>query len=82
MIRNLLILAFTSLISLMAVAQTTSWPAPNRPITFINPFPPGGAVDAFGRPLAKQLSVQLNEDRKSTRLNSSHSQQSRMPSSA
>ena len=49
MIRNLLILAFTSLISLMAVAQTTSWPAPNRPITFINPFPPGGAVDAFGR---------------------------------
>ena len=61
MIRNLLILAFTSLISLMAVAQTTSWPAPNRPITFINPFPPGGAVDAFGRPLAKQLSVQLND---------------------
>jgi len=61
MIRNLLILAFTSLISLMAVAQTTSWPAPNRPIAFINPFPPGGAVDAFGRPLAKQLSVQLND---------------------
>ena len=61
MIRNLLILAFTSLISLMTVAQTTSWPAPNRPITFINPFPPGGAVDAFGRPLAKQLSVQLND---------------------
>lgn len=61
MIRNLLILAFTSLISVMAVAQTTSWPAPNRPITFINPFPPGGAVDAFGRPLAKQLSVQLND---------------------
>ena len=61
MIRNLLILAFTSLISLMAVAQTTSWPAPNHPITFINPFPPGGAVDAFGRPLAKQLSVQLND---------------------
>ena len=61
MIRNLLILAFTSLISLMAVAQTTLWPAPNRPITFINPFPPGGAVDAFGRPLAKQLSVQLND---------------------
>lgn len=61
MIRNLLILAFTSLISLMAVAETTSWPAPNRPITFINPFPPGGAVDAFGRPLAKQLSVKLND---------------------
>ena len=28
--------------------------------TFINPFPPGGAVDAFGRPLSRQLAKQLN----------------------
>ena len=61
MIRNILIFAITSLISLSAVAQGGSWPTPNRPITFINPFPPGGAVDAFGRPLAKQLSLQLND---------------------
>jgi tripartite-type tricarboxylate transporter receptor subunit TctC len=62
--RNILVLGFTalfSLFSLTAGAQSTSWPSPNKPITFINPFPPGGAVDAFGRPLAKQLSVQLND---------------------
>ena len=62
--RNILVLGFTALFSLFSLtvgAQSTSWPSPNKPITFINPFPPGGAVDAFGRPLAKQLSVQLND---------------------
>jgi tripartite-type tricarboxylate transporter receptor subunit TctC len=53
MIRNLLILAFTSLTFTDGGPQTTRWPAPNRPITFINPFPPGGAVDAFGRPVGQ-----------------------------
>ena len=64
MLRKILVLATASLLSLvtlMASAQNTAWPAPNKPITFINPFPPGGAVDAFGRPLAKQLSTQLND---------------------
>ena len=57
----LLLASLLSLLSLTAGAQNNAWPAPNKPITFINPFPPGGAVDAFGRPLAKQLSVQLND---------------------
>ena len=57
----LLLASLLSLLSLTAGAQNSSWPASNKPITFINPFPPGGAVDAFGRPLAKQLSVQLND---------------------
>ena len=64
MLRKILLLAgagLLSLVSMVAGAQNTSWPAPNKPITFINPFPPGGAVDAFGRPLAKQLSTQLND---------------------
>ena len=59
--KKILLLIAISLLSILGFAQTGSWPAPNRPITFINPFPPGGAVDAFGRPLAKQLSVQLND---------------------
>ena len=61
MLKNILLFLISSLIGLSATAQTSSWPAPNKPITFINPFPPGGAVDAFGRPLAKQLSAQLND---------------------
>ena len=38
----------------------------------------------YGDPLKKNRGIKLpgNKDRKSTRLNSSHSQQSRMPSSA
>ena len=62
--KNILLLVVTSLLSLLSLsagAQNTSWPASNKPITFINPFPPGGAVDAFGRPLAKQLSTQIND---------------------
>ena len=40
-----------------AAAQTPSWP--QRPITFIVPFAAGGGTDAFARPLAAQLDVQL-----------------------
>ena len=40
----------------------------------------GGAYEAVG--LGVRVATELVRDRKSTRLNSSHSQQSRMPSSA
>jgi tripartite-type tricarboxylate transporter receptor subunit TctC len=59
MLKKLIFLTLSSLLTLTVGAQTSSWPTPGKPITFINPFPPGGAVDAFGRPLAKQLSTQL-----------------------
>ena len=59
MLKKSILLAVVSLIALTAGAQTSFWPSPGKPITFINPFPPGGAVDAFGRPLARQLSTQL-----------------------
>lgn len=59
MLKKLILLTFGGFLALTAGAQTSSWPTPGKPITFINPFPPGGAVDAFGRPLAKQLSTQL-----------------------
>ncbi len=60
MLRNILLLLLARTLSLSVGAQTSSWPSPNKP-TFINPFPPGGAVDAFGRPLAKGLSTPLND---------------------
>lgn len=52
-------MASSTLYGTSSMAQAQSWPAPNKPLTFINPFPPGGAVDAFGRPLARQLGAQL-----------------------
>ncbi len=34
---------------------------PNRTIKFINPFPAGGGVDAFARPIAAKLTQQLGQ---------------------
>ncbi|MET0630691.1 MAG: tripartite tricarboxylate transporter substrate-binding protein, partial [Xanthobacteraceae bacterium] len=40
------------------IAQETY---PARPVTFINPFPPGGAVDVVARPLAAVLEPILKQ---------------------
>ena len=46
--------------NLLSHAQSAeTWPAPNKTIVIINPFAPGGAVDAFTRPVSKQLTNQL-----------------------
>jgi tripartite-type tricarboxylate transporter receptor subunit TctC len=37
----------------------SSWP--NRPVRVINPFPAGGGVDAFARPIAAKLTTQLGQ---------------------
>ena len=34
---------------------------PSRPITFINPFPPGGAADGVGRPFAAALEPNIKQ---------------------
>jgi tripartite-type tricarboxylate transporter receptor subunit TctC len=41
------------------MAQGQSWPA--KPVSMINPFAPGGGVDAFGRPLSAYLSKTLGQ---------------------
>jgi tripartite-type tricarboxylate transporter receptor subunit TctC len=49
-----------------AVAAALSTPAlaqdyPSRPVTLVNPFPPGGAVDVVGRPFAAALEPLLKQ---------------------
>jgi tripartite-type tricarboxylate transporter receptor subunit TctC len=42
-----------------AAAQAQQWPA--KPVTMVNPFAPGGGVDAFGRPLSVYLSKSVGQ---------------------
>src|SRR3954469_4872585 len=47
-----------------ALAAKASWAQeayPARPVTFINPFPPGGAADVVARPLAAVLEPMIKQ---------------------
>ncbi len=43
----------------VATAQAQGWP--NKAVKVINPFPAGGGVDAFARPIAAKLSTALGQ---------------------
>jgi tripartite-type tricarboxylate transporter receptor subunit TctC len=53
--KRALLFVLTALVSFGAQAQV--WPT--KPVTLVNPFAPGGGVDAFGRPLSIVLSRNL-----------------------
>lgn len=55
-VRALLALALSAL---ALSVEALSWPS--RPVRVINPFPAGGGVDAFSRPLAAKLSIALGQ---------------------
>jgi len=51
--------ALTSSMALPALAQAPRYP--NRPITLVVPFPPGGSVDSAGRAIAERLGKVLGQ---------------------
>ena len=64
--------ALVALMVVVAGSARADEPFPTRPVTMVNPFPPGGLADLTGRPLAsamekvlKQPVVVVNKDRKS-----------------
>lgn len=53
--------AFTILSVWLAGTAGADEPFPTRPITIVNPFPPGGQADLTGRPLASSLERVLKQ---------------------
>src|SRR5262245_5582817 len=53
------VLLFVLAVLATSAAQAQGWP--NKPVTMVNPFAPGGGVDAFGRPLSIYLSKTLGQ---------------------
>ena len=51
--------AALSLATAVALAQAQGWPS--KPVTIVNPFAPGGGVDAFARPLSAKYSTALGQ---------------------
>ncbi len=45
----------------LALAATTAWAWPTRPVTFIVPYPPGGGTDVIARIYQEPLSKQLGQ---------------------
>ena len=61
--KSIALVAVTLLSSVVtpSAAQTSHAAWPNRAVTLVIPFPPGGPTDLIGRVLAKQLTAQLGQ---------------------
>ncbi len=47
------------LFAVATAVQAQAWPS--KPVTILNPFPPGGGTDVFARPIAAKLSQSLGQ---------------------
>jgi tripartite-type tricarboxylate transporter receptor subunit TctC len=53
--------ALLAAVALMPLAAPAQQPYPDKPITMIVPFPPGGVADTVARPVADALSRELKQ---------------------
>ena len=58
---TLLIALVIALVGITVASVTADEPFPTRPITIVNPFPPGGQVDLTSRPLAAAMERVLKQ---------------------
>eukprot|EP01036_Dinobryon_divergens_P044700 gene44700-biopygen36048 len=56
--RSLCLAAVAATAAVTALAQDLF---PNKPITMVVPFPPGGVADTVGRPVAEAMGKHLNQ---------------------
>jgi tripartite-type tricarboxylate transporter receptor subunit TctC len=61
MMRGITLVAAALLTLTGSVAHASDQDFPNKPVTFVSPFPPGGVADTNTRVLAKALSEQLRQ---------------------
>jgi len=61
MIRTLALAAITSLSGMQAMAQSPADNWPNKPVTFVIPFAPGGTAGTLGNMLSERLSAKLGQ---------------------
>ena len=59
LISRLLFCLLSIFVACLPSLAVEPWPTANKSIVFINPFAPGGASDAFSRPVARSLTTQL-----------------------
>ncbi|HEV8307591.1 MAG TPA: tripartite tricarboxylate transporter substrate binding protein, partial [Methylomirabilota bacterium] len=48
-------------VAVLAGSAFADEPFPTRPVTMVNPFPPGGLADLTGRPLASAMEKVLKQ---------------------
>jgi tripartite-type tricarboxylate transporter receptor subunit TctC len=59
--RHLLSLCLATMAAATAASALAQDPYPNKPITMVVPFPPGGVADTVGRPVAEAMGKHLNQ---------------------
>ena len=60
MLKRIATRALVACIALAACGALAQWP--NKPVRVINPFPAGGGVDTFARPIAAKLTLALGQN--------------------